>query len=108
VTTCAAFIKESRMKLVSPSGLDRKSGGMGHPLSRGRTNSSTGVFSHLLEQTWGTLWDAFEPWQDEVLRWVGYYPPNLAAPRARNGQSRVMQAAKKPSPGYDPGSVRRK
>jgi hypothetical protein len=74
------------MKLVSPSGLDRKSGGMGHPLSRGRTNSSTGVFSHLLEQTWGTLWDAFEPWQDEVLRWVGLLPtqPGCATSQERS------------------------
>ena len=31
VTACAAFIKESRMKLVRPTGLDRKSGGVGHP-----------------------------------------------------------------------------
>jgi hypothetical protein len=31
VTACAAFIEESRMKLVRPIGLDRKSGGMGHP-----------------------------------------------------------------------------
>jgi hypothetical protein len=31
VTACAAFIKESRMKLVRSTGLDRKSGGVGHP-----------------------------------------------------------------------------
>jgi hypothetical protein len=37
VTVCAAFIKESRMKLVRPTGLNRKSGGMGHPRSVVRT-----------------------------------------------------------------------
>ena|SRR5271155_369833 len=29
--TCAAFIKESRMKLIGPTDLHRKSGDMGHP-----------------------------------------------------------------------------
>jgi hypothetical protein len=31
--TCAAFIEESRMKLVNASKVHRKSGGMGHPNS---------------------------------------------------------------------------
>jgi hypothetical protein len=32
VTACAAFIKESRMKLVEPTGLNRKSGVRGKPV----------------------------------------------------------------------------
>src|SRR5580704_9975218 len=28
---CAPFLKERRMKLLKPTGLDRKSGAMGHP-----------------------------------------------------------------------------
>jgi hypothetical protein len=44
VTACAAFIKESRMKLVRPTGLNRKSGGIGpHPLIRGTTRPSAEV-----------------------------------------------------------------
>jgi hypothetical protein len=37
--TCAAFIEESRMKLINANKLHRKSGGMGHPLVRGGERS---------------------------------------------------------------------
>jgi hypothetical protein len=35
VTACAAFIKESRMKLVRPAGLSRKSGGFTRSFASG-------------------------------------------------------------------------
>jgi hypothetical protein len=44
LAACAAFYKESRMKFVDPTRLNRKSGGMGHPQFCCRARNPLGFY----------------------------------------------------------------